>query len=309
MNNPRHFVIALLLMAAAGLPRAQQSVLNTPHNLSVTGPGPVKAAGEDRVCIFCHTPHGARTDAPLWNRRDSTAVYLPYNSPSLKAQPGQPTGASKLCLSCHDGTVALGDLVSEKAIVPTAPSATIPAGPGLIGTDLRDDHPISFNYFESLSLAGDRLTAPATWDTRVKLDPASEVQCTTCHEPHDNQWSNFLVMSNQDAALCQQCHRYPYFGQTAHSLSPRQWNGVGVDPWPFTDYPDVRTNACLNCHRSHHAGGQADLVSSDLEEDVCHVCHNGNVSSSNLEAVFQKFSHHPVERYRGAHEDGESPLN
>ena len=84
------------------------------HNLSVGGPGEIKAVSESQICIFCHTPHNARRDIPyLWNRRDQTVSYIPYQSSTLFARVGQPTGASKLCLSCHDGTIALGAIVSE----------------------------------------------------------------------------------------------------------------------------------------------------------------------------------------------------
>lgn len=300
-------VLAGLLGAVTATP-AQQSIIQTKHNLSVSGPGPVKALSEQRVCIFCHTPHGARTSAPLWNRRDAQAAYIPYNSPTLKAQPGQPTGSSKLCLSCHDGTIAMGDLLSEPQAKAMSGSQTMPAGGGLLGTDLSDDHPISFNYFDSLTHLGTRLTAPGAWDPRVRLDSASQLQCTTCHDPHNDQWGKFLVMDNQASALCRVCHSYDAFAQTAHATSTRQWNGTGANPWPQTNYHDVSANACLNCHTSHHAGGRAELLTNAREEDVCFVCHNGSVAQFNLQAVFNKPYHHPVEQTQGAHQDGESPL-
>lgn len=300
--------LALLLLCLAPSVRAQQSILQTKHNLSASGPGPVHAVSEQRVCIFCHTPHGSRTVAPLWNRRDSAANYTPYDSPTLKAQPGQPTGASKLCLSCHDGTIAMGDLVSEEQAVAMSGSQTMPAGHGLIGADLSDDHPISFSYLDSFAKAGDRLNAPAGWDPRVKLDAASEVQCTTCHDPHNDQWGKFMVMDNQESALCRVCHRYDNFAQTSHAQSTSKWNGTGANPWPHTDYKDVRANACLNCHTSHHAGGRKELLTSAKEEDTCFACHNGSVAQANLQAVFNQPYHHPVERQQGVHEDGENAL-
>jgi predicted CXXCH cytochrome family protein len=287
---------------------AQQTILTSKHNLSATGPGPVHAITEQRVCIFCHTPHGARDVAPLWNRRDSTAAYLPYNSPTLKAQVGQPTGASKLCLSCHDGTIALGDLVNEGYRISMTGGDMMPAGDSLIGTDLRDDHPVSFLYSDSQARNGSALSAPSSWDRHIKLDAQGEMQCTTCHDPHDDQWGNFLVASNQNAFLCQQCHNQPFFNTTSHATSPRQWNGAGRDPWPQTDYPDVQSNACMNCHRSHHADGQSELLPDAREEENCFVCHNGNVATANLQAVFRKFYRHPVEQTQGVHRDGESPL-
>ncbi|MFH0794018.1 MAG: cytochrome c3 family protein [bacterium] len=300
--------MALGLAFRSGLAFAD-SIVNSKHNLSITGPGPVRAVSDDRICVFCHTPHGARETAPLWNRRDSTAAYVPYDSPTLKANPGQPTGASKLCLSCHDGTIAFGDLVSEDRAISMSGSPVMPSGPGLIGTDLRDDHPISFNYFDSLAQKGGELASPSTFDPKVKLDINGDLQCTACHDPHDNHWKNFLVMDNQFSMLCLQCHNFGFFQQTPHADSILRWNGSGRDPWPYTDYPDVRTNACSNCHFSHHAGGQEELVSDAREEEVCFVCHNGNVTRFNLQAVFQKPYTHPVEQYQGLHGAGESPLD
>jgi len=59
-------------------------IVNTPHNLSAGGPGPVLASAESRVCIFCHTPHGATNEpgAPLWNRALSQQTYTTYTSTS-----------------------------------------------------------------------------------------------------------------------------------------------------------------------------------------------------------------------------------
>lgn len=289
-------------------PAPAATIVSSKHNLSASGPGPVRAASEDRICVFCHTPHGGRGDAPLWNRNDSTAAYIPYDSPTLQASPGQPTGASKLCLSCHDGTIAMGDLISEPQAIAMSGSQTMPPGGGLIGTDLRDDHPISFSYFDSIGgTGGSRYASPGSWDPRVQLDSGGQLQCTTCHDAHDDQWGRFLVMDNQASALCQQCHVLPLFPSTPHATSPRTWNGSGRDPWPHTEYADVRTNACSNCHYSHHAGGNQWLLSDAREEEVCFVCHSGNVAQKNVASDFSKSYAHPVERYQGLHEDGERP--
>jgi predicted CXXCH cytochrome family protein len=300
-------VMVLVLFFASMAPG--QKIVTSKHNLSVTGPGPVKASSEDRICIFCHTPHGGRGNAPLWNRRDSSAAYIPYDSPSLQANPGQPTGASKLCLSCHDGTIAMGDLVSESQIINMSGSQTMPPGPGLIGTDLRDDHPISFPYIESFGLKEGELAPPGTWDSRIELDSAGDVQCTTCHDPHNDQWGDFLVMDNQFAMMCQECHTLGEYVTTPHADSSARWKGSGVNPWPHTKYTDVRSNSCMNCHVSHHAGGPQGLLTSEREEETCFVCHNGNVARANLEAVFQKAYTHPVELYQGVHEEGETPAD
>src|SRR3954451_17667369 len=103
-------LVLLLTHPASGI----ESVISSKHNLSVSGPGDIKSATETEICIFCHTPHRGTGETPLWNHALSSATYTPYTSSTIKAAVGQPTGASKLCLSCHDGTVALG-LVNSRS--------------------------------------------------------------------------------------------------------------------------------------------------------------------------------------------------
>jgi len=109
-------VSMLVVLSTATFVRAQTGadVAQSKHNLSVTSPGAV-SSDESQVCVFCHTPHGATNSpgAPLWNRQLSTATYTTYTSSSLDAeaiagQLQQPGGSSVLCLSCHDGSMAIG---------------------------------------------------------------------------------------------------------------------------------------------------------------------------------------------------------
>jgi hypothetical protein len=70
----RAAVAFLMLLAGSSAASAQQmSVVNSPHNLSASGPGPIRAIAEDQPCIFCHTPHHSTGIKPLWNRKMSTA--------------------------------------------------------------------------------------------------------------------------------------------------------------------------------------------------------------------------------------------
>jgi hypothetical protein len=87
----------------------------------------VKAVAEAQTCLFCHAPHSASTVAPLWNRGNPGSTYTPYSSSTSVARPGQPTGASLLCLSCHDGTIALGDVLSRSARIGMAGGVTMGA--------------------------------------------------------------------------------------------------------------------------------------------------------------------------------------
>jgi predicted CXXCH cytochrome family protein len=277
------------------------------HNLSVSGPGEVKAVSESQICIFCHTPHSARQDIPyLWNRRDHTVSYIPYQSSTLFARVGQPTGASKLCLSCHDGTIALGAIVSEPEEIQFQGGIRfIPQGPSRIGTDLSDDHPVSFVYDGNLAQARPGLADPALLPPAIRLDITGQLQCTACHDPHDDTFGNFLVMSNQFSGLCTSCHAIQGWESSSHAISNAHWNGRGTNPWPNTDFQTVAENGCENCHQSHTAPRPARLLKQVLEEDTCLVCHNGNVASSDIASQLIKQYGHFVQDYTGIHDASE----
>ncbi len=99
-----------------------EDVRNTKHNLNEnTDIGPI--TGTTEVCIFCHTPHGARGvigtapsgQAPLWNRAiKTTGGYQMYSSPNFDGTDvaGGPKGVSLACLSCHDGTISFDALIN-----------------------------------------------------------------------------------------------------------------------------------------------------------------------------------------------------
>ena len=300
-------VAALVWLAGACLlasPSAEAQVALTKHNLSVSGPGGIKAASETQICIFCHTPHNSSPSAALWNRGDPGSTYQPYTSSTSQSGAGQPNGSSLLCLSCHDGTIALGNVLSRPSpIAMTGGVSTIPVtAPGYIGTDLSDDHPISFMYSPELAVARGELADPSLLDPRIKLDIAGQIQCTSCHDPHDNTYGKFLVMSNQATALCTSCHVKNFWAQTSHRTSNSTWNGTAPNPWPHTSGSTVAANGCENCHRPHTAGGKSWLMNTATEEDNCYPCHNGNVAQKNVRAEFQKLSIHPVASYTGVHD-------
>jgi predicted CXXCH cytochrome family protein len=289
----------IALMSSAAL----AGIATSKHNLSVTGPGTVKAATEEQICIFCHAPHNSVPTAPLWNRRTPGTTYVPYTSSTNRGNPGQPTGASLLCLSCHDGTTALGDVVSRTSTITMAGGATtMPIGPGRLGTDLSDDHPISFVYSATLATANGELVNPATLTGRVRLDGSGQMQCTACHDPHDDTNGKFLVMPNQGSALCQTCHTKNYWAGSDHKLSTATWNGTAPNPWPHTTGTTVAANACENCHQPHSAAGKKRLLNAATEEDNCYVCHNAQVAAKNIQTEFAKASIHPVATTTGVHD-------
>jgi predicted CXXCH cytochrome family protein len=308
--------LALCIIAGAAAIAALGQVATTKHNLSVSGPGGVKAASETQICIFCHTPHNSSPAAPLWNRADPGGnAYTPYTSSTTKSLPGQPNGASLLCLSCHDGTIALGNVLSRTVPITMAGTSFMPpSSPSYIGTDLSDDHPVSIAYNDALVAARGELASPASLvGGRVKLDVNGYLQCTSCHDPHANPYGKFLVMANQAGALCIACHVKSDWAQASHATSAATWNGSPPTPWPHTSGTTVAANACENCHRPHTAGGPSFLLnygvnSGGTEEDNCYTCHNGNVATKNVQGEFVKYSHHPVEMSSGTHDPTESAI-
>jgi predicted CXXCH cytochrome family protein len=269
------FAVVLLLLAtrvwAADV--SAQSIVNSPHNLSASGPGKIKSTNEQQVCIFCHTPHNASAVQPLWNRSLPVNTYRVYSSSSLVASPGQPTGSSKLCLSCHDGTIALGSVLSaNRPVQMTSGVTTLPQGATNIGTDLSGDHPISFTYDSNLATKNGKLADPTALGQRVKLEKG-QVQCTSCHDPHDDSRGSFLVMSNTNSQLCNTCHKVS--GQstiTAH-------------------------NQCAVCHKQHNSPSGAHLMAEATVTDTCTTCHGGGSTTTGaiVAADLSKVSRHNEE--------------
>jgi len=291
--------VALLAVAALGSVQVhsqkvgQAALANTNHNLSISGTGTIKTttAAETQTCVFCHVPHAASTAGPLWNRRTPANTYIPYSSTTTNAVVGQPDGTSLLCLSCHDGTIALGELTSRGAtnVVMAGGVTTMPAGVSNIGIDLSSDHPVSFVYNAALVTANaGELANPTTLTGKVKLHgPTQKLQCSSCHDAHDNSNGKFLVVANTASALCITCHTKSGFAASDHATKVNTYTGASntyngttyTNPWTHTSGTTVAANACENCHRPHTAPGAKRLLNYAKEEDNCLGCHNATAMS------------------------------
>lgn len=167
-----------------------------------------------QLCAFCHTAHNADTsvvDAPLWDHDVTTRNYQLYNSPTLDAVPSQPEGASRLCLSCHDGTIAIDSYGGRSGVI-------FLGGDVAIGADeLTNDHPISFVYDDSLAIQDSELFLPSSspsglGDTIAKdLLFRNQMECSSCHDVHNGASAaavndNLLVVTQVQSRLCLTCH-------------------------------------------------------------------------------------------------------
>ena len=303
--------LAVLLFATALAAQITMTSPQNKHNLSSSGPGPVRSS-VDEICVFCHTPHNANPATPLWNQALSSGVtYTVYSSSTMAASVGLPTGSTKLCLSCHDGTVAIGSTVSRGRL----PMSGVDAqgrltGSSVVGLNLSDDHPVSFT-----PVTGTEIVTPPAGDA-VKLDANGLLHCRACHDPHrqdrDPITQKFLVKGNAASALCMTCHQKQYWqsNPTTHRTSTRPY---GTIQGAHTGYTTVADNGCESCHKPHTAGAGARVLKA-VEERTCGTaaggqCHGSSgVAAKNIAAEFNKAYRHPVyDVTPSAHDAAEGP--
>lgn len=204
-------VVAGLVLGSPGALLGQaDNVAGSKHNMS-TRSG-LRDWGE--VCVYCHTPHGGQTqNAPLWNRNFGAGPYTMYNNAYSSTidmtVATSPQGVSLACLSCHDGTIGLDVIINkpnaDTTIVPL--NATMPANAGQffanLGTDLRNDHPISVTYD---NVADPAFIAPTSGKVDILPLYTGRVECGTCHNPHNTTFTPFLRKANSSSNLCRTCH-------------------------------------------------------------------------------------------------------
>jgi predicted CXXCH cytochrome family protein len=238
------FAAVVFVSAVAPLGAQNTAVIaGGPHDLS--GGSALRntnATIDGQTCVFCHTPHGGSNSIPLWNRLAPTgAAYQVYSSstsdvtttPALVA-----ASVSGACLSCHDGTIAVDVLADVNGLSfgpsvsftrqATAKSSYSAAGGGannmmsgglpFLGTDLRNDHPVSIVYetaraaspaeFVSQVVNGAKITVGAVSPVPLfgAAGTTATIECASCHNPHNNSLGNFLRKSNTGSAICLSCH-------------------------------------------------------------------------------------------------------
>ncbi len=215
-----------IALVALGTAHAADNVSNTPHNLSSSGASvgnDIYTTSTDEVCVFCHTPHHgdkAGIGVALWNRSVTTSGYTMYSSNTIDMTiASQPQGVSLACLSCHDGTVAFDNLYNGPGAgdyngnawargwtwngnVNKMPSTSN----AYISQDLSDDHPVSVTYDTTMDSAFNSATSVTAAGLSLYGTGGDQVECGSCHNPHDNTYEPFLRLSNTGSALCLTCH-------------------------------------------------------------------------------------------------------
>lgn len=190
---------------------AWAAIAGTAHDFSdgtvQTGYNVGEAWAGGEMCGVCHAPHLApantgSTSLPLWNRAGdaSTAASFtmyPTGGTIDGAIDATPNAVSQVCLSCHDGSIALdafGGAATGTVTITTGDTV-------LVDNDFTDDHPISIVY----SATDTGLVASGTLPATITLF-GGKVECGTCHDVHDAGNEKLLAETNVGSVLCTTCH-------------------------------------------------------------------------------------------------------
>jgi predicted CXXCH cytochrome family protein len=206
---------------------------------------------------------------------------------------------SKLCLSCHDGTVAIGQTYSNGKIPIQGPFAAADK----FGTDLSKNHPFGFTMPAvddgeiKLSLTA---TPPATSDPAVNLFD-NKIECVTCHDPHkpnNDTTMQFMVRSNVGGALCTACHDTTRGALKGWSAGKHATATNSVNAGAQLPYSTVAVNACASCHSGHNTSGTGARLLRGDQGTTCANCHgkSPNVSPAlgNIIAEAGSTYSHPI---------------
>jgi hypothetical protein len=181
-------------------------VANTPHDVRII-------TGQDGLepCAMCHTPHSGTGDYPLWNRDQGPQTYQMYSSSSFDMGPTQtgPEAPSSLCLVCHNGVFS--SLVNYPG--PGSPANEAydyemnPTFWAMLGTDLTNDHPISFTYNPSADSTQDGNGFPDVNTCTTGINNRLWIGSISQGEP-DGNWYPLYTNSNGDTTQmeCATCH-------------------------------------------------------------------------------------------------------
>jgi len=163
------------------------------------------------ICAACHTPHNAVTtvvDSPLWSHDVTTTVFTVYSSATITpALMGQPDGVSKLCLSCHDDTVAMDAFVGGAGTAGTL-SVEYVGSTAALGTDMNSNHPVSFVSDTAAAADSEIYAADATINGLLVGGAGGTMECASCHDVHNTTVAAtpLLRVTNAASALCLTCH-------------------------------------------------------------------------------------------------------
>jgi predicted CXXCH cytochrome family protein len=266
----KRILLLLTLLALNARAAPGGTIIGSKHDFSGGG----RSGGAEGPCVYCHASHG--TVGVLSSRPESPVIHREYESSTLSSRPGAPGGASRACLSCHDGTVAIGATRGEKTR--HAEQRIGLENRSNLGTDLRSSHPISMRPSPS------RGVHPPPPGSGVTLDRGGNVQCTSCHDPHkqdgDPLLGMFLVEPAQQSQLCLSCHDS---GAYAPAGAGHAGSAASLPPDAPQALGTMAGAGCLACHAVHGARPGSSLVARGIagdDDSACLRCHSGSIAGA-----------------------------
>ena len=344
------FLILLVFFALTFTCLSYAGIANTKHNMSITGTGGIKATTETEICVFCHIPHNAQPGRPLWNHDMPASGYTMYTSEylhragytvptGLGTTTGTPGMLSRQCLSCHDGTVAVGAVYMVRGTILgtslIAMSGVLGGGempttaPGYIGTDLTRHHPVGIEYNATINIAfgsGSRtielISSPTSTDMKLyRISAKDYVECSSCHDPHiDTGYAKQKFLRDTDGAnlaakisnTCSACHSKTGWTGSIHQTAANAYSDANVNT--TFDAGTITSLVCMNCHRTHKGLGTPYLL-RQAEETTCFqgasslttetACHGSSATATTnrIQTVITRTYKHPTTTISGKHTD------
>ncbi len=231
----------LALLPLGAWAQSRVGLAGTDHDFSSRG-------GGVGLCTFCHTPHRAVSTLLLWNHRLSLNPTFSWDVPASTAGTTFPTfantysGPTAKCLSCHDGSVAIGDIAWWNGGAPGTPLDNTRHGAGDnanvgLGGSMAGNHPVAMPYpYQNAANTYNGVTTGSgavlsEWQPTplapvrlyndnagtISAGPAagrSGIECSSCHDPHNRATEGDFFLRGQltgstagtPGYICLKCH-------------------------------------------------------------------------------------------------------
>jgi hypothetical protein len=238
--------------------RGGEGLSGTPHDFTSTGTGDVRGVAGIGLCTFCHTPERSGSSM-MWNHTASANTFrwdvasTSSGTPLPMISGATYKGASARCLSCHDGSVAIGDVAvfdgQPATLSPARMTDFAPKYQVGVGGDLSGNHPVGVpypmgrmpNHYNGVTNGQYRgVFAANEWQpnptqsggTTIRLyqdDGAGNIsalapgtttfsagiECSSCHDPHNKNSVDAMFLR---AKLSGRSQADGYICQQCHSM-------------------------------------------------------------------------------------------
>lgn len=310
MKRNQKIIVTAMLGAASALAMnvamGAASIKETPHNLgsgnsltkTPSGNTPANhSSNTGEICVFCHTPHGGDNTAavPIWNKKlgiggvSNDLSYKRYGqlgTTTFDASEAPIGNVTIACLSCHDGTQAIDNMINQPGSGGYNPAAARLGGMSggdldsatgkllttvvqNLGTDLSNDHPVSMQFggggISAAKLAGPTVDPDFAVPSNKGAPATSglgnlwwiENQFGAGTPAARDRWDVILYTRNELGAFqpfveCGSCHD-PHNADNPTFLRIANYSGDKAVAQPsdgriFTGAKGGPSGLCLTCH-------------------------------------------------------------